>query len=178
MGQSAREKLSASLEDYLEARPGDRERIRRQVEAGALSIGPWYVLPDEFLVSAEATVRNLHHGHEVCRELGGAQKVGYLPDSFGHIAQMPQILRKAGIDSFFYTRGNGAEIEELGLEYAWSAEYPDRWDPDCTGVLWGRQHHTLDMELFGPNAWLTGFYLRALKAAAQMAVRITSGLPE
>ena len=46
---------------------------------------------------------------------------------------------------------------------------PDRWDPDQTGVLWGRQHHTLDMELFGPNSWLTGFYLGALKAGAEMA---------
>ncbi|MCB0022318.1 MAG: hypothetical protein KDD91_04730, partial [Caldilinea sp.] len=32
-----------------------------------------------------------------------------------------------------------------------------------------RQHHTLDMELFGPNAWLTGMYLAALKAGAEMA---------
>jgi len=37
------------------------------------------------------------------------------------------------------------------------------------GVLEGRQHHTLDMELFGPNSWLTGFYLAALKAGVEMA---------
>lgn len=55
------------------------------------------------------------------------------------------------------------------LEFAWSEENGDRWDPEKTGVLWGQQHHTLDMELFGPNAWLTGFYLGALKAAAEMA---------
>jgi uncharacterized protein (DUF608 family) len=55
------------------------------------------------------------------------------------------------------------------MEYAWSADNPDRWDPDRTGVLWGRQHHTLDMELFGPNSWLTSFYLAALKAASDMA---------
>ena len=36
-------------------------------------------------------------------------------------------------------------------------------------MLWGRQHHTLDMELFGPNSWLTSMYLAALKAAAEMA---------
>ena len=41
--------------------------------------------------------------------------------------------------------------------------------PEKTGVLWGRQHHTLDMELFGPNSWLTSMYLAALKAAAAMA---------
>ncbi|WP_423065170.1 GH116 family glycosyl-hydrolase [Devosia sp. CN2-171] len=55
------------------------------------------------------------------------------------------------------------------IDYAWSPENPDRWDPERTGVLWGRQHHTLDMELFGPNSWLTGFYLGALKAGAEMA---------
>ncbi len=55
------------------------------------------------------------------------------------------------------------------IEFAWHPENEDRWDPDKTGVLWGRQHHTLDMELFGPNSWLTGFYLGALKAGAEMA---------
>ena len=55
------------------------------------------------------------------------------------------------------------------VEYAWSDQNSDRWDPGQTGVLWGRQHHTLDMELFGPNAWLTGHYLGALDAAARMA---------
>jgi len=55
------------------------------------------------------------------------------------------------------------------LEYAWSDKNPDRWDPEKRGVFTGRQHHTLDMELFGPNSWLTGFYLGALKAGAAMA---------
>ena len=55
------------------------------------------------------------------------------------------------------------------IEFAWSPDNKDRWDPYKTGVLHGRQHHTLDMELFGPNSWLTGFYLGALKAAAEMA---------
>ncbi len=54
------------------------------------------------------------------------------------------------------------------IEFAWSEHNADKWDIDRTGVLHGRQHHTLDMELFGPNSWLTGFYLAALKAAAQM----------
>jgi 2-O-(6-phospho-alpha-D-mannosyl)-D-glycerate hydrolase len=111
------------LEDYLAVHPEDRLRVRALVAKGALSIGPWYVLPDEFLVSGEATVRNLLIGHRVCAPLGGAQKAGYLPDTFGHIAQMPQILRRAGIDSFIYTRGNGDELEDLGHEYIW--EGPD-----------------------------------------------------
>ncbi len=55
------------------------------------------------------------------------------------------------------------------LEYAWSPANPDRWDPEQSGVITGRQHHTLDVELFGANSWLTGFYLAALKAGALMA---------
>ena len=55
------------------------------------------------------------------------------------------------------------------LEFAWSPENPDRWDADMDGVLEGRQHHTLDMELFGPSSWLQGFYLLALDCAAAMA---------
>ena len=55
------------------------------------------------------------------------------------------------------------------LEYAWSSYNEYEWDKDKDGVLEGRQHHTLDMELFGPSAWLQGMYLAALKAAAEMA---------
>lgn len=58
------------------------------------------------------------------------------------------------------------------IEFAWAPTNPHRWDPDRTGVLWGRQHHTLDMELFGPSSWLCGFYLGALKAAAEMAAHL------
>ncbi len=55
------------------------------------------------------------------------------------------------------------------LEYAWSPENFDEWDRNKDGILEGRQHHTLDMELFGPSSWLQGFYLAALKCAAEMA---------
>ena len=55
------------------------------------------------------------------------------------------------------------------IEYAWAETNEGEWDLNRDGVLEGRQHHTLDMELFGPNSWLTGLYLAALKAGAEMA---------
>ena len=55
------------------------------------------------------------------------------------------------------------------IEFAWSEENPDRWDADRDGILEGRQHHTLDMELFGPSSWLEGFYLLALRLGAEIA---------
>jgi len=37
------------------------------------------------------------------------------------------------------------------VEFAWAKTNEDRWDRDKDGVLEGRQHHTLDSDLFGPN---------------------------
>ena len=67
-----------------------------------------------------------------------------------------------------WLRGVFPQVKKA-LEYAFHPENPDRWDLDMDGVLEGRQHHTLDMELFGPSSWLEGFYLAALKCGALMA---------
>ena len=95
------------LEDYLEIRPEREEEIRRYVQEGRLLIGPWYILPDEFLVSPEAMVRNLLVGERVCRRFGPSMRIGYLPDPFGHIGQMGQILRGFGMDVACLWRGVG-----------------------------------------------------------------------
>ncbi len=112
------------LEDYLEIRPEREEEIRRYVQEGRLVIGPWYILPDEFLVSPEATVRNILMGERVCRRFGPKMMIGYLPDPFGHIGQMPQILRGFGIDVACLWRGIGNQPTEL----QWRA-------PDGSAVL-------------------------------------------
>lgn len=58
---------------------------------------------------------------------------------------------------------------KLCLEFAWSPDNAYEWDRNKDGILEGRQHHTLDMELFGPSSWLQSFYTAALGAAAEMA---------
>ena len=58
------------------------------------------------------------------------------------------------------------------LEYAWSKENPNYWDRNKDGVLEGWQHHTLDMDLYGPSSWLEGFYLLALDCASEMATAL------
>lgn len=70
-----------------------------------------------------------------------------------------------------WLRANADAILSM-LEYAWSPENPDAWDADMDGVMDGRQHHTLDMELFGANSWLQGFYLLALDCGAKIAEEI------
>ncbi len=117
------------LEDYLEIRPDQEERLRRLLASGRLAVGPSYVLPDEFLVGQESLIRNLLMGRQVCTRNGARpMAVGYAPDTFGHVAQLPQILRGFGIDSFVFWRGLGDEADRLGAVFQWQG-------PDGSRVL-------------------------------------------
>ncbi len=106
---------TAVVDDYLEVRPEATGRIRRLVTDGRLSVGPWMILMDEFMVSAETIVANLQAGIRRGAELGGAMPVGYLPDMFGHVAQMPQILSQAGLDHAVVWRGVPGAIRCTGF---------------------------------------------------------------
>jgi alpha-mannosidase len=103
-------------EDYLQIRPEQREEIVKHIAGGRLLIGPWTILPDEFLVSPESLLRNLQRGTRVAGELGGRMDVGYVPDPFGHVGQLPQILRGFGIESAALRRGLSDEPCELWWE--------------------------------------------------------------
>jgi mannosylglycerate hydrolase len=103
---------TATIDDYLEVRPSAEPLIRRLIAEGRLAIGPWQILMDEFLVSGETIVRNLELGWARAEGLGRAMPIGYLPDMFGHIAQMPQILRRAGISRAAVWRGVPAAIDQ------------------------------------------------------------------
>ncbi|MCC7361136.1 MAG: hypothetical protein IT317_16750 [Anaerolineales bacterium] len=97
---------SIPLEDYLEIRPDRRAEVEQLVRSGRLVVGPWYVLPDEFLVSGEALVRNLQLGRQMVREWGGApSNAGFVCDQFGHVSQLPQIFAGFGLHGGFLWRG-------------------------------------------------------------------------
>ena len=114
------------LDDYLEVEPEQEERLKTYIRSGRIQIGPWYLQPDEFLVSGESLIRNLQIGLQQAADFGGTMRVGYVPDTFGHIAQLPQILQGFGIDNAVFWRGVGAEAQQS--EFYWAA-------PDGTAVL-------------------------------------------
>jgi alpha-mannosidase len=101
---------TAMIDDYLERRPERAEELANHVREGRLSAGPWVAQMDEFLTSGESHVRNLEMGLERARELGAEPEVGYMPDQFGHIGQMPQILRMGGIERAMVWRGVPSDI--------------------------------------------------------------------
>ncbi|RKY63694.1 MAG: hypothetical protein DRQ08_09105 [Candidatus Latescibacterota bacterium] len=130
---------SILLEDYLEIRPEDAQRIKKYVEEGRLFIGPWYVLPDMFSVGGESIVRNILFGIKLCERFGGAMKVGYSPTGWGQPSQMPQIWRGFGIDSASCYRGIATHV--VPAEFLWEA-------PDGSTV-WGFRFGTHPRYGFG-----------------------------
>jgi len=109
----------AVVDDYLEIRPEHEARLAALAAAGRLTVGPWYILMDEFLVSGETIVRNLQKGILRGSSFGGVMEVGYLPDMFGHVAQMPQILAQAGLGHAVVWRGVPSAVDRTA--FVWRA---------------------------------------------------------
>ncbi len=117
---------TAMIDDYLARRPDRADELERRVQEGRLSAGPWVAQMDEFLTSGESHIRNLEMGLERAWALGRPLEVGYMPDQFGHIGQMPQILRLGGLDRAMVWRGVPEEIASTA--FRWRA-------PDGSEVL-------------------------------------------
>lgn len=106
---------TAVVDDYLEIRPEAETRLQRLGASGRLQMGPWMILMDEYMVSGETIVRDLQFGIERAARFGGAMPVGYLPDMFGHVAQMPQILTLAGLDQAVVWRGVPSTVDRTAF---------------------------------------------------------------
>ncbi len=104
------------LEDVCEVlSPEDRRRLAHYVKRGVIEIGPWYVLPDEFLVSGESLIRNLHTGISDAVAWGARPSCAYLPDLFGHVSQMPQLARAVGLSDALIFRG--ADVPAVSVNW-------------------------------------------------------------
>jgi alpha-mannosidase len=114
------------IDDYLEVRPEAKDRLDAAIRRGQIQVGPWYTLPDEFLVSGETLVRDLQRGIALADAHGGSLRAGYLPDSFGHAAQLPQIYRQLGFRHAAVWRGVPLEIDRVA--FIWEA-------PDGSRIL-------------------------------------------
>lgn len=108
-----------AIEDYLEVKPQNRERLINAISKGRIFVGPWYILPDEMLISGESHIRNYLMGDKLAQALGGKMNVGYLPDSFGHPEQMPQILKGLSMNDIVFWRGTGNHM--TSSEFYWQS---------------------------------------------------------
>ncbi|MDQ1257684.1 MAG: hypothetical protein QG656_2290 [Candidatus Hydrogenedentes bacterium] len=131
------------LEDYLAVRPERRDTLVRLLKEGRLIAGPWYVLPDEWLISAESYVRNIMTGMRKCRELGVEPlKFAYTPDQFGHIAALPTIMSGFGLLAGICWRGT--QDENFPAQFVWVG-------PDGSKMV---THKLIDRGSYGPFDFL------------------------
>jgi mannosylglycerate hydrolase len=137
------------LEDYLEIRPEERERICAHVSAGRLHIGPWYSAPDMNMILGESITRNLLVGHREALRYGKVMKTGYTPFGFVHISQLPQIYLGFGIDTCFFYRGISKELAPRA-EFFWES-------PDGSRVLASRMSDQPRYNFY-INVWRKGIY--------------------
>jgi mannosylglycerate hydrolase len=135
------------VKDYLDVRPENTDRLKKLICEGRLLIGPWYSLPDFFVILGESTVRNLFYGVRKCSAMGKAMMEGMTNSSWGQISQMPQILRGFGIDT--YASYHGVPGHDYPVEFWWQA-------PDGSKVLFIRS----------PGTTRCAFFLSSRKAIA------------
>lgn len=118
---------SVIIEDYLEIRPENEEKVKKYIREGRITCGPWYTLPDLYPLDGECLVRNLLKGFKVSKAYGACMDIGYTSFGWGQTAQFPQIFAGFGID-FVITAKRVDEKRAPESEFWWEA-------PDGTKVL-------------------------------------------
>jgi alpha-mannosidase len=120
-----------------ESDPALFEQIRKYIAEGRFQvIGGWWIEPDCNIPAGESFVRQALYGQRYLREkFGITATTGANLDSFGHNAQIPQILRKSGVDSYVFLRPGPVENPDLPAPLFW-------WEsPDGSRVLAYRIPH-------------------------------------
>ena len=127
---------------FLERYPEEAGSFRKFVAEGSLQIVCGLnVMPDDNMPSGESFIRQMFYAKGYCRDALGAEvTVGWLLDTFGHHAQMPQLLRLAGYHSFWFSRGV-EDRDKMPSEFLWQGldgtRIPAFWLPFSYGHLYG-----------------------------------------
>lgn len=113
------------LDDYIEIMPNARPRMEKLIREERIIVGPWYTMPDENLSSGESLIRNLKVGHTTGEKYGSKRilKCGFVCDIFGHVAQLPQILKGFNIGSALL--GRGTSQRDCPAFFTWEAPSGD-----------------------------------------------------
>ena len=126
------------LEDYFEVRPERKKELLQWIRQGKIAVGPWYILPDEWLVGGESLIRNLEYSHDLGTNLDiPLMQVAYLPDQFGHSSVIPQLI---------------GDLTNLKTAVLWRGVPPDIMTVPFT---W-KSHPTSSMSILG--VYLPGGY--------------------
>jgi alpha-mannosidase len=90
----------SSLESFTERYPDESDYLRGEIRKGRVEIvGPMYTQADSLTIGGESLIRQCLYGAKWLKNLWGARpSVEWLTDVYGYCNQIPQILRKAGVE--------------------------------------------------------------------------------
>jgi alpha-mannosidase len=135
------------VKPFLERYPEEAIAFRQFVKEGRLQIvGATDTMHDANIPCGESMIRQMLYGKTFYREnLGVDVTVGWALDTFGHNAQMPQILKLAGYKSYWFQRG--VPDNEVPSEWLWEGidgtQIPAFYLPKGYGLL-GRTPDKID----------------------------------
>lgn len=127
------------IKPFLERYPEEAATFRQFVKEGRLQIaGGTDSMHDSNIPSGESIVRQMLYGKNFFKkELGVDVTVGWGLDTFGHNAQMPQLLKLAGFKSYWFQRG--VPNIEVPSEWLWEGidgtQVPAFYLPKNYGML-------------------------------------------
>ncbi|MDD4690546.1 MAG: glycoside hydrolase family 38 C-terminal domain-containing protein [Eubacteriales bacterium] len=98
------------------------EEIKQRVKEGRWHIvGGWFIQPDCNIPCGESFARHgLISQRYFMDKFGVFAKTGYNVDSFGHHANLPQILKKSGMDNYVYMRP-GKHEKDIPSLFKWES---------------------------------------------------------
>lgn len=132
---------AALVKPFLDRYPEEEANFRKFVSEGRLQlVGGMNIMPDINMPGGESFIRQVMIGKGFFRErLGVDIKTGWCLDSFGHHAQMPQILKLAGLNSYWFFRG--VANLQVPSEFQWQGidgtKIPAFWLPYGYAVAYG-----------------------------------------
>ena len=131
----------AYFKPFLERYPEEEAAFRKFIAEGRLQlVGGMDNMPDDNMPPGELFVRNMLYGKGYCRDkLGVEITVAWLLDTFGHNAQLPQLLKLAGFNSFWFFRG--VSSLDVPSEFFWEGldgtKISAFWLPAGYGLFFG-----------------------------------------
>ncbi|MCI8624078.1 MAG: alpha-mannosidase [Provencibacterium sp.] len=97
------------------------ERVKRYVAEGRWEpVGGMYVEPDGNMPDGESFIRQFLYGEGILqREFGRTTAIGWLPDTFGQSAILPQIMRGCGVRFYYSAKLRGNEQYDFPYSSYW-----------------------------------------------------------
>jgi alpha-mannosidase len=156
----------AYVRPFLERFPAEEADFRRFLREGRLQLaGALDVMPDDNMPGGETFIRQMIYGKGYYREkLGVDVTTGWQLDTFGHHAQMPQLMRLGGYKSFWFFRGvprqdfpsefiwegiDGTRIDAYWMPYGYGIVYPNPKEPAQFRESMKARFHALDANARG-----------------------------